>query len=251
MDDSLKEIKIFFSLMLLGAIYGGAIGAGLALVTGNNALAWALAGAWAGAGALAWAGARARAGALARAWALAGTWARAWALAGAWAFALAGALAGALDWALAGAWAFALAGALAGSEAEAFLKYLAKRNQTNLETLIEQHIAWIFSLPIAIFRLLSGNRSSVKSNQKLKTKQRVWDVSLIITFTQELTEVFPEEWDEWQHWISDIMEDRTRMQSKGMNYRLVSLITFYRLIWFVWYIGIDKVYILATRRVTR
>ena len=78
-----------------------------------------------------------------------------------------------------------------------------------------------------------------------------WDVSLIITFTQKLAEVFPEEWDECQHWIYDIMEDRTRMQSKGMNHRLVSLITFYRLTRFVWHIGIDKVFILATRRTTR
>jgi hypothetical protein len=107
---------------------------------------------------------------------------------------------------------------------------------------------------MAISRLLSGNRSSVKSNKKSETKQRAqrsWDVSLIITFTQELAEVFPEEWDEWQHWISDMMDSRTRMQSKGINHRLVSLITLYRLTRFVWNIGIDKVYILATRRATR
>ncbi len=76
-------------------------------------------------------------------------------------------------------------------------------------------------------------------------------MSLIITFSQGLAEVFPKEWDEWQHWIRDMMEDRTRMQSKGMNHRLVSLITFYRLTRFAFHIGIDKVFILATRRATR
>jgi hypothetical protein len=68
---------------------------------------------------------------------------------------------------------------------------------------------------------------------------------------KKLAEVFPEEWDEWQHWIRDMMESRTRMQSKGMNHRLVSLITFYRLTRFAFHIGIDKVFILATRRTTR
>ena len=83
-----------------------------------------------------------------------------------------------------------------------------------------------------------------------KNNPKEWDVSLIITFTQELAEVFPEEWNEWQHWISDMMDSRTRMQSKGMNHRLVSLITFYRLTRFAMHIGIDKVVILATRRAT-
>ena len=87
---------------------------------------------------------------------------------------------------------------------------------------------------------------------KIRTQEQLKEISkdfcLIIAFTEEL---FPEDWDEWQHWISDIMESRTRMQSKGMNHRLVSLITFYRLIRFAFHIGIDKVYILATRRTTR
>ncbi|BBC25026.1 hypothetical protein [Pseudanabaena sp. ABRG5-3] len=88
------------------------------------------------------------------------------------------------------------------------------------------------------------------SDTQIHFKRRAWDVSLIATLTQGLAEVFPDEWDEWQHWISDMMESRTRMQSKGMNHRLVSLITFYRLTRFVFHIGIDKVFILATRRAT-
>ena len=93
--------------------------------------------------------------------------------------------------------------------------------------------------------LISYNKSQVQ------LKQRAWDVSLIEAITQGLSEVFPEEWNDWQHWISDMMEDRTRMQSKAMNHRLVSLITFYRLTRFICHIGIDKVFILATRRATR
>jgi len=89
------------------------------------------------------------------------------------------------------------------------------------------------------------------SNEQFYIKKRAWDLSLITSMVQGLSEVFPEEWDEWQHWISDMMELRTRMQSKGMNHRLVSLITFYRLFRFALHIGIDKVFILATRRATR
>ncbi len=89
------------------------------------------------------------------------------------------------------------------------------------------------------------------SKSQIQIKQRAWDVTLVEAITQGLAEVFPEEWDEWQHWISDMMESRTRMQSKGMNHRLVSLITFYRLTRFAFHIGIDKVFILATRRATR
>jgi len=199
-----KSLKIMFSLALLGAFYGGLIGAGIALITGNNAWSWALAGAGAGA------------------------WAGAWALAGALALVLAGAL------------ALALA-----------LEYFAKRNKTTPEALVEEHIRWLLSFPIALVRFLFTRKSSINSHKKLEAKQRAWDVSLIITFTQELTEIFPEEWDDWQHWINDMMELRTRMQSKGMNHRLVSLITFYRLFRFALHIGIDKVFILATRRATR
>lgn len=90
-----------------------------------------------------------------------------------------------------------------------------------------------------------------KNSQTSQIKYKTWNASLIKTLTQEVFEVFPEEWDEWQHWICDIMEDRTRMQAKGINPRLVSLITFYRLTRFVWHIGIDKVFILATRRAKR
>jgi hypothetical protein len=86
---------------------------------------------------------------------------------------------------------------------------------------------------------------------QIQFKQGALDVTLIRAITQGLAEVFPEEWGDWQHWISDMMDSRTRMQSKGMNHRLVSLITFYRLTRFVFHIGIDKVFILATRRATR
>jgi hypothetical protein len=89
---------------------------------------------------------------------------------------------------------------------------------------------------------------SSKLATKSQNKKGALEVGLITSFTQELAEVFPKEWDEWQHWISDMMESRMRMQSKGMNHRLVSLITFYRLIRFAFHIGIDKVYILAIKR---
>jgi hypothetical protein len=83
------------------------------------------------------------------------------------------------------------------------------------------------------------------------TKYKTWDADLIDTLSQELCESFPDEWDGWQHWICDIMEDRTRMQSKGVNLFLVSLITAYRLTHFVWHIGISKIFILSTRRTKR
>jgi len=230
MEDFLKILKIIFYPILLGAIYGGVIGAGLALLTSINvgvasgAFAWF--GFWFGAWSFAWACF------LTEAWVASSAWACFLTLA----LLFPGAWVGVASWALlfAGAW-----------------EYLAERRKTTSEALIENHIVWIFSIPIAIFRLLSSSQSSIKRYQKSETKQRAWDVGLIITFTQELAEVFPEEWDEWQHWVSDMMASRTRMQSKGMNHRLVSLITFYRLTRFAWHIGIDKVYILATRRATR
>ena len=89
------------------------------------------------------------------------------------------------------------------------------------------------------------------SKSQMWLKQRAWDVTLIEAITQGLAEVFPEEWDEWQHWISDMMESRTKMQSKGISHHLVSLITFYRLTRFAFHIGIDKVFILATRKATK
>ncbi len=110
---------------------------------------------------------------------------------------------------------------------------------------------FFWSLAIKIIKLLSSIYGSTKKNTTLKIKQRSWDLLLIRDFTKGLSEIFPKDLHEWQHWISDIMEDRTRMQSKGMNHRLVSLITFYRLTRFAFHIGIDKVFILATRRATR
>jgi MFS family permease len=244
MKDFLRKYSKLLSI-LLGAIYGALIGTVLALVTGGNVFAWALA--WA----LALAGAGALALALATAWALAlaVAWALALALTGAGAGAVAVALALALAVALALAWAWAWAGALAG----ATIDYLAKRNKTTREELIENHTIWVFSLLIAIFDwFFRGLASSKHSKTKQsKTKQRAWDVNLVVTFTQEVAEVFPEEWEEWQHWISDMMDLRKRMQAKGINHHLVSLITFYRLVRFALHIGIDKIFILATRRATR
>jgi len=130
------------------------------------------------------------------------------------------------------------------------VQQIANYNNITPKLLIDIHIAWLFSLPTLLIRFLSYYHSSTRTN-KLHNKQRALDVRLIVTFTQELTEVFPEEWDEWQHWIRDMIDSRTRMQAKGMSHRLVSLITFYRLTRFVFHIGIDKVFILATRRATR
>ncbi len=205
--------------MLLGAIYGALIGTILALVTGGNVFAWAVA--------------------VAVAWA----WAWVVAVAVAWAWALAGTVAVAVAW----AWAWT------GAVALVTIDYLAKRNKTTREELIENHTIWVFSLLIAIFDWFANRCTLTRHSTKEKSeiKQGEWDVSLIITLTQGLAEVFPEEWDEWQHWISDMMDSRKRMQAKGMNHRLVSLITFYRLVRFTLHIGIDKVFILATRRTTR
>jgi len=232
MKGFLKQLKILFFLILIGVIYGGAIGAGIAFLTANNALGVGVGVSLGLAGALAWI--------LARSNTLAGIFA--WTLA----LYLPWILAFVLPWILGWIWAVTLGWIWAVT-----LNYLAKRSNTTPEVLIENHIVWIFSFQMTIVRSLTDGRSSIKRNQKPERKQRAWDESLIITFTQELAEVFPEEWDEWQHWISDMMDSRTRMQSKGMNHRLVSLITFYRLTRFVWHLGIDKVYILATRRTTR
>ncbi len=233
MKDLLRKYSKFFSV-LLGAIYGALIGTVLALLTGNNVLV--LAGAYTGFGS--WASAVA----LTRTKALVFT------------------LVCVLVWTGNGAWTWtrSLALTTAGSGALAAagsgtLHYLAERNKTTSRELIENHTILVFSLLIAMFdwlfrRLASSKHSKTKQS---KTKQRAWDMGLIVTFTQELAEVFPEEWDEWQHWISDMMDSRTRMQAKGMNHRLVSLITFYRLVRFALHIGIDKVFILATRRATR
>ena len=233
MENFPRKLKTAFFSMLLGAVYGGVIGLGLAVLPSN----YALAGVGVFAGALAGVGTLAEAGVLVLAAALVGI----------------GTLSLASDLTEGGALVGvgALTGGVTLTWTWAFLEYLANRNKTTREALIENHIAWIFSFQIAIFRLLSSGQSFVKSNKKSKIKQRALDVSLVITFSQKLAEVFPEEWNEWQHWISDIMDSRTRMQSKGINHRLVSLITFYRLTRFAFHIGIDKVFILATRRATR
>lgn len=128
------------------------------------------------------------------------------------------------------------------------VKKIANQKNKTPETLIDEHIDWISS---SILNSLSHLFSFNKKSCNLQNKQRSWEISLIIYIARELAEVFPEDWDEWQHWISDMMDSRTRMQSKGINHRLLSLITFYRLIRFSFHIGIDKVFILATRRATR
>jgi len=238
MKKLLKGLKTIFSLVLLGAFYGGLIGSGIALLTGNNALALVVA------LALALVVALALAGDLTGTLAVVGT--MVWT----------GFLAVALAVFLPGV--FAVFGVFAGVFAGvAFLAvvfavlYVSERNKTTAEEIVEAHMQWLPSLLIALVQFLFIRKSSIKSHKKSKIKERAWDVSLIISSTQELTEVFPEEWDDWQHWINDMMELRTRMQSKGMNHRIVSLITFYRLFRFALHIGIDKVFILATRRATR
>ena len=128
------------------------------------------------------------------------------------------------------------------------LKKIANLKNKTPEILIDEHIDWISS---SIFNLLSHLFSLNNKNCNLQNKQRSWDIGLIIYIARELEEVFPEDWNDWQHWIGDMMDSRTRMQSKGINHRLVSLITFYRLTRFAFHIGIDKAFILATRRITR
>jgi hypothetical protein len=96
----------------------------------------------------------------------------------------------------------------------------------------------------------SFSSTSTKTDNQPK-KQISWEERLIINITQGLRDIFPKDWQHWEHWISDMMDSRARMQSKGMNHRLVSLITLYRLTRFAFHIGIDKVVIIATRRATR
>ena len=226
MKKLLKGLKTIFSLVLLGAFYGGLIGSGIALLTGNNALALVVA--------------LALAGDLTGTLAVVGTMV--------WTGFLAVALA------VFSPGVFGVFGVFAGVAFFAVLfavLYVLEQNKTTAEEIVEAHMQWLPSLLIALVQFLFTRKSSIKSHKKSKIKERAWDVSLIISSTQELTEVFPEEWDDWQHWINDMMELRTRMQSKGMNHRIVSLITFYRLFRFALHIGIDKDFILATRRATR
>jgi len=148
-----------------------------------------------------------------------------------------------------------LALAVSGSVAAALLlalilKKISKNKNKSPEKLIDEHVDWLMSL-FQKFRLFIKNRDYAKISSLSHGMKRAWDVQLVVSFVRDLAVVFPEEWDEWGHEISDIMESRTRMQSKGMNHRLVSLITFYRLFRFALHIGIDKVFILATRRATR
>ncbi|MCL1495783.1 MAG: hypothetical protein M1G31_34305 [Pseudanabaena sp. Salubria-1] len=130
---------------------------------------------------------------------------------------------------------------------------MSRRKRSTFEQLIDDHITWMIYTPkMVISSTLDWfSDTSISKQIQSKTNVKTLEEHLIVDFTQELTSVFPEDWDEWQQWISDMMEDRKKMQSKGMNHRLVSLITFYRLTRFVWHIGIDKVFMLATRRATR
>lgn len=241
---------------LVGVGYGSLLGLFLGLITGNIAVAMV----GAGAGAAAMVGA----GALVRVRPVVGTVALAMAFAvivvGAGAM---GAKPMTLDmaWAMIldgvepepvtkvwvqivfGAWSVATAMTLA-------LEKIAKNKTTSPEELIDEHIDWLVSL-FQKFRLFIKNRNHAETSASSHVRKRAWDVQLIVSFVHELAAVFPEEWNEWQHWISDMMDSRTRMQSKGMNHRLVSLLTFYRLTRFVWHIGIAKVFILATHRATR
>ena len=128
---------------------------------------------------------------------------------------------------------------------------IAKYQNITLKILIDKHISWLFSLINKLIYVLLKYRSFSKKSNILKVKQKSWDICLIVLLTQGLAEVFPKEWDEWQPEIECMMAFRQRQQSKGINHRLISLITFYHFSLFVWHIGIDKVFILATRRSTR
>jgi hypothetical protein len=143
-----------------------------------------------------------------------------------------------------GAWLVAVLGAVATA-----LETIANRNNITPYQLIVEHIYWLPSL-FQKFRLLINNSSNAQIKELSYDRKQTWAVQLVAFFAHELAEVFPEEWNEWQHWISDMMDDQRRMLEQGKNHRLVSLITFYRLTRFAFYIGIDKVFILATRRTT-
>jgi len=149
--------------------------------------------------------------------------------------------------------AFAGAAAAAGTLAMAVavaLEKIADNKEISPKELIDEHIDWLVSVSQKL-RLFIKNRDHAETIALSHVRKRDWDVQLVVSFVNELAAIYPEEWNEWQHWISDMMDSRTRMQSKGMNHRIVSLITFYRLTRFAWHIGIDKVFILATRRTTR
>jgi hypothetical protein len=271
----MPELEKIFARILVYPIYCGLLGWGLASITGNNALNWIGNGAFAGALGfiLTFVGSW---------WVL--VWALIWSLGLASILILIGALILVIALILAlispnmidvddnysKKWNSVLV--LAGESTLVFssaslgmvgtpialglalaliLRVSANYNNTTPELLIDKHVEWLLSFPITLIHFLSHLHTPNKTYLKSQVKHRAWDVSLVVSFTQELAIIFPEEWDEWQHWISDMMESRTRMQSKGMNHRLVSLITFYRLTRFVWHIGIDKVFILATRRTTR
>lgn len=227
----MKGLQKVFTRMIVGAIYGGLMGYGITFLLGGSAcvLIFALAGmiffGSSGFGILISV--------------LKGSPPQASYLSLLWVMSLIGSL----------GISFILALAEALVEILAFLvDKLAQSKSTTPEVLIDEHVEWLLDLPHLIRYLYSRSTINTKKSQN---KQKASEVGVIEFINQGLSEVFPEEWDEWQHWISDIMESRTRMQSKGMNHRLVSLITFYRLTRFAFHIGIDKVYILATRRATR
>ncbi len=238
------DSKSILTRMVIGSIYGGLLGGGIALITGNNVsisvciLTGTIYFASYGCGILA--------GILTGYMPLSlSLW-----LFSIWAVSLIVSLLVTLS-KISFYWGFVWALVEFLSEALALvLRQIAKRENTTPELLINQHIIWLLDLP-ALLDFFYHRRLAKRKRTKLQNKQRASDVCLIVNLTQEIEEVFPEEWNEWQHWISDMMELRTRMLAKGMNHRLVSLITFYRLFRFALHIGIDKVFILATRRATR
>lgn len=129
------------------------------------------------------------------------------------------------------------------------LKIIARQKNKTFVILIDEHISWLLSLPITSF--LSHCRASFKvSNKSQLIKISLVD-RLIINLTQGLAEVFPEKWDEWQPEMECMMAFRQRQLSKGISHSLISLITFYHFSLFIWHIGIDKAFIIATRRATR
>lgn len=132
-----------------------------------------------------------------------------------------------------------------------FLKNLANHKNTTPEKLIDEHIAWLFTLLNVLMSFLPQFHVSAKTITKGEIKQRAWDVRLIVALSYRLSEFFPEDWDRWQPEMECMIAFRKSQQSKGISHRLISLITFYHLCHFAFHIGIDKVFILATRRTTR
>jgi hypothetical protein len=133
--------------------------------------------------------------------------------------------------------------AIAGTVA-LFLVIIATLKSTTPEALLDKHVVWLFSLVMGLFQLVFNLVSPLTKPQ---AKKQSWDRSLVVFLAHELAEVYPMEWNVWQHWISDILESRQCLQARRINHRLVALITFYELFRFSWHIGIEKMFVITFR----